>query len=64
MSASPTKAKAGAEQIDVRVSAVVPLNDLVTRFEFKRTRRQRPSRPFQPVPIRLSKCRAKVRTHG
>ena len=37
MSASPTKAKAGAEQIDVTVSAVVPLNDLVTRFEFQRT---------------------------
>lgn len=36
MSASPTKAKAGAERIDVVVSAVVPVNDLVTRFEFKR----------------------------
>ena len=36
MSAAPQKAKAGAEKIDVTVSAVVPLNDLVTRFEFKR----------------------------
>ncbi|MDA5558956.1 PDR/VanB family oxidoreductase [Shimia sp. MMG029] len=37
MSASPQKAKAGAEKLDVVVSAVVPLNDLVTRFEFKRS---------------------------
>ena len=36
MSASPQKAKAGAEKIDVVVSAVVPLNELVTRFEFQR----------------------------
>ncbi|WP_136440903.1 PDR/VanB family oxidoreductase [Pacificoceanicola onchidii] len=36
MSASPTKAKAGAEKISVVVSAKVPVNDLVTRFEFKR----------------------------
>ena len=36
MSAAPQKAKPGAEQIDVVVSAVVPLNELVTRFEFKR----------------------------
>lgn len=37
MSAAPQKAKPGAEQIAVTVSAVVPLNELVTRFEFKRT---------------------------
>jgi ferredoxin-NADP reductase len=37
MSAAPQKAKPGAEQLDVTVSAVVPLNDLVTRFEFTRT---------------------------
>ena len=37
MSAAPQKAKAGAEQLAVTVSAVVPLNDLVTRFEFTRT---------------------------
>lgn len=37
MSAAPQKAKPGAEEIDVTVSAVVPLNELVTRFEFKRT---------------------------
>lgn len=36
MSAAPQKVKAGAEKIDVTVSAVVKLNDLVTRFEFKR----------------------------
>lgn len=36
MSAAPQKAKAGAEKIEVVVSAVVPVNDLVTRFEFKR----------------------------
>ena len=36
MSAAPQKAKPGAEQIDVVVSAVVPLNELVTRFEFTR----------------------------
>lgn len=36
MSAAPQKAKAGAEKIEVIVDAVVPLNDLVTRFEFKR----------------------------
>ena len=36
MSAAPPKAKAGAEKIDVKVSAIVPLNDLVTRFEFSR----------------------------
>jgi ferredoxin-NADP reductase len=36
MSAAPQKAKAGAEKIAVTVSAVVPLNDLVTRFEFTR----------------------------
>lgn len=36
MSAAPQKAKPGAQKIDVTVSAVVPLNDLVTRFEFQR----------------------------
>lgn len=36
MSAAPQKAKAGAEKIEVVVSAIVPLNELVTRFEFKR----------------------------
>lgn len=36
MSAAPQKAKPGAEPIPVIVSAVVPLNDLVTRFEFTR----------------------------
>ena len=36
MSAAPQRAKAGAEKIEVIVSAVLPLNDLVSRFEFKR----------------------------
>ncbi len=36
MSAAPQKAKPGGQQIPVVVSAVVPLNDLVTRFEFQR----------------------------
>lgn len=36
MSAAPQKAKPGAEKIAVTVSAVVPVNELVTRFEFKR----------------------------
>lgn len=36
MSAAPQKAKPGAEKIEVIVSAVVPLNELVTRFEFQR----------------------------
>jgi len=36
MSAAPQRAKAGAGKIEVIVSAVLPLNDLVTRFEFKR----------------------------
>ena len=36
MSAAPQKAKPGAEQLDVVVTAVVPLNELVTRFEFQR----------------------------
>ena len=36
MSAAPQRAKPGAEKIEVTVSAVVPLNDLVTRFEFTR----------------------------
>ena len=36
MSAAPQRAKAGAEKIEVIVSAVLPLNDLVTRFEFRR----------------------------
>ncbi|MEL6682101.1 MAG: PDR/VanB family oxidoreductase [Pseudomonadota bacterium] len=36
MSAAPQKAKPGAEKIDVIVSAKVPVNELVTRFEFKR----------------------------
>lgn len=44
MSAAPQKAKPGAEKIDVTVSAVVPLNELVTRFEFKR----RDGKPFPP----------------
>lgn len=44
MSAAPQKAKAGAEKIEVEVSAVVPLNELVTRFEFKR----RDGKPFPP----------------
>lgn len=34
---APQKAKAGPAQIDVTVSAVIPVNDLVTRFEFTRT---------------------------
>ena len=34
---APQKAKAGPAQIDVTVSAIVPVNDLVTRFEFTRT---------------------------
>lgn len=41
MSAAPQKAKAGAEKMDVTVSAVVPLNDLVTRFEFQRPNGER-----------------------
>ncbi|ETA52299.2 dioxygenase [Rhodobacteraceae bacterium PD-2] len=44
MSAAPQKARAGAERIAVTVSAVVPLNDLVTRFEFTRT----DGKPFPP----------------
>ena len=36
MSAAPQKARAGAETIPVIVRAVVPVNDLVTRFEFTR----------------------------
>ena len=36
MSAAPQKAKPGAESIDVIVHAIVPVNELVTRFEFKR----------------------------
>ncbi|MBY4891987.1 PDR/VanB family oxidoreductase [Rhodobacteraceae bacterium N5(2021)] len=36
MSAAPQKAKPGAEQLAVVVSAVVPINELVTRFEFSR----------------------------
>lgn len=36
MSAAPQKAKPGAEKVDVKVTAVVPLNELVTRFEFQR----------------------------
>jgi ferredoxin-NADP reductase len=44
MSAAPQKAKSGAEQIDVVVTAVVPVNELVTRFEFQRKNGQ----PFPP----------------
>ncbi|WP_297772392.1 PDR/VanB family oxidoreductase [uncultured Roseovarius sp.] len=36
MSAAPQKARAGAEKIEVEVSAIVPVNELVTRFEFRR----------------------------
>jgi len=36
MSAAPQKTKPGGEQIAVTVSAIAPVNDLVTRFEFKR----------------------------
>lgn len=36
MSAAPQKAKAGAEKLAVVVSAIEPVNALVTRFEFKR----------------------------
>lgn len=36
MSAAPQKVKSGAEQIDVIVSAVVTVNELVKRIEFKR----------------------------
>lgn len=36
MSAAPQKAKAGAEKIQVIVKNIVPLNELVTRFEFVR----------------------------
>ena len=44
MSAAPQKSEAGAAKIPVVVSAIVPLNDLVTRFEFRR----RDGRPFPP----------------
>ena len=37
MSAAPQKASAGAEKIAVTVSAVEPVNDLVTRFTFIRS---------------------------
>jgi ferredoxin-NADP reductase len=47
MSAAPQKTKAGAEKIDVIVSAIVPLNELVTRFEFRRTDGA-PFPPFSP----------------
>jgi ferredoxin-NADP reductase len=36
MSAAPQKAKPGAEKVEVKVTAVVPVNELVTRFEFQR----------------------------
>ena len=36
MTAAPQKISADTGKIDVRVKAVVPLNDLVTRFEFER----------------------------
>ncbi|MBL4628562.1 MAG: oxidoreductase [Roseicyclus sp.] len=36
MNTPPQKSRPGAEQIPVVVSAIVPLNDLVTRFEFCR----------------------------
>ncbi|MGB0844455.1 MAG: PDR/VanB family oxidoreductase [Alphaproteobacteria bacterium] len=36
MSAAPQKAKPGPQRIDAVVSAVTPINELVTRFEFKR----------------------------
>lgn len=36
MSASPQKPTAGSQKIDVVVEAVTPLNELVTRFDFKR----------------------------
>jgi len=36
MSAAPQKTKPGAEKIAVTVAAVVRVNDLMTRFEFKR----------------------------
>jgi ferredoxin-NADP reductase len=44
MSAAPQKTKAGAEKIDVVVDAVVPVNELVTRFEFVRA----DGEPFPP----------------
>ena len=44
MSAAPQKAKPGAEKIEVTVDAVVPVNELITRFEFKR----RDGQPFPP----------------
>lgn len=36
MSAAPQKTKSGGERLEAVVSAVIPVNDLVTRFEFKR----------------------------
>ncbi|SFD92724.1 PDR/VanB family oxidoreductase [Roseivivax sediminis] len=47
MSAAPQKAKAGGGTIDVVVRAIVPLNDLVTRFEFERPDGA-PFPPFSP----------------
>jgi ferredoxin-NADP reductase len=34
---APQKTKSGPQQLEVTVSAVVPVNDVVTRFEFTRT---------------------------
>ncbi|EFO29905.1 putative dioxygenase subunit beta YeaX [Roseibium sp. TrichSKD4] len=47
MSAAPQKVRAGAEKIDVTISAVTPLNELVTRFEFARSDGE-PFPPFSP----------------
>jgi len=47
MSAAPQKVRAGAEKIDVTISAVTPLNELVTRFEFVRSDGE-PFPPFSP----------------
>ena len=36
MSVTAQKTKTGARKVDVEVTAIVPLNELVTRFEFRR----------------------------
>ncbi len=46
----------GTTKLDVVVSDVVPVNDLVKRFHFRRRRRRSCCRPSPAAPMSWSRC--------
>ena len=56
MTAAPQRTKSGADLITVTVRAIVPLNELVTRFEFERERGRRMYRTRSSTTCRSGIC--------